>query len=208
MPDEVKGAEVKDVKGGLPKWLGVVIGLVIVAAIVIVWSLTKTDTASNTDTKEEPVKEDVSKHPDWSVFTAKKYSFTILHPKDYTVTESAVGNLVFSNAAGEIVDMYVTSAEGSNPESAMASQERNITNDDMKIMITDSVVQKSIAGITAKQAIGVFGDKGGINLSHDGVAGSIIFFIEDEKMFVFDSYDKGDPATRLIFEDMVDSIQF
>lgn len=194
-------------KGG-SKWL--LLGIVIVLLIVaVVWFFVMKKDDSTTETTEtEKTTEEVSKHPDWSEFTAKKYNFTISHPADYTVIESAVGNLIFSQAGAEIVDMYVVSASGSDSDTVMKNQEDLFMDTARGLMTADEAIQIKTAGVTGTLVNGVFGKNGGINLSHDGVAGAAIFFIQDEKLFVFDSYDKADTATRQIFKDMVDSIKF
>lgn len=203
MAEEEKVVAKKEEKKSLT-WLWILIAVVIIAGVlVLVFSKDKEEVTPTTTKTEE-----VSKHPDWSEYTAKKYGFTINHPAEYTVSESAVGNLIFSKAGAEIVDLYVVSASGSDKAAAMKSQEDLFMSETMGLMVGDEAIQIQTAGLSATQVNGVFGKNGGINLSHEGVAGSAIFFIQNEMMFVFDSYDGGDKATRDIFTDMVDTVKF
>lgn len=193
-------------KEGLSLWVKIVVALVVVAAIFGVWKLTsKKD--SSVDTKAtETAKSEVVIPDGWKGFTSNKYHFSLSYPSDYTLTESAVGNISLTKGDKEVIDLYVLAANG-DEAGMMTSTEALYTDDAKGYMIMDSVVQGKVANFTSKTINGKFGKNASKTQgAHDGETGSAVIFTTDDKLFTFSSYDNGDETLKKNFEDFLKTI--
>ena len=194
-------------KKGSPKWIWILVVIIVALVGAGIWYFSKgssdsSDTASTSDTKVAAVIPD-----GWLGFTSSKYSFSLSYPSDYTIAEGPTGTIKLSKGATEMVDLYVTSAEGDSG-GMMTSQENLFTDETKGYMIMDETIQTKAAGITATRVNGKFGKNAGISQTHEGITGSALFFIQDEKLFVFDSYDNADPIAMDNFDKIIGSLSF
>lgn len=202
MPEEEKK------KSSVWTWVAVVAVIVVLAAVSI-WYFTKDTEEESTDTAtEQQDEESAVVIPDgWLGFTSAKYGFSLSYPSEYTIAESAVGTLKFTQNGTEMIDMYVFAANG-DEEGMMTSQENLYTDDTKGYMIMDSVVQSKVAGVTAKSIYGSFGKNAGVSQTHEGARGIATFFAKNDKLFIFDSYDNGDETAVKNFTDFLGTISF
>lgn len=185
-------------------WIWIVVVVVVIAGLAI-WYFTRNDESVSDVAQTE---ETAITIPDgWLGFTSNKYHFSLSYPSDYTLTEGSTGTLKLTKDSTEMIDMYVYAANG-DEAGMMTSQENLYTDDSKDYMIMDSVVQGKVAGIDAKTVSGKFGKNAGVSQTHEGVMGSSAFFATDDKLFIFNSYDNGDPIAQKTFTDLLGTISF
>lgn len=201
-----KESTAKEAKGG-SKVLWIVIGLVIIIAVGAAWWFTKKDdgTATTDTTKTDQVATKAPKHADWQKFTSSKYKFTMYYPTDYTLAESAVGNVTLSKGGTVMVDLYVTTASTSGNEVA---QSVSWYMDDTKGYMTGAAeVDTEVAGEKATMVTGTLGQKAGI-VPQVGKKGSTVFFVKNGLRFALDSFYNDNVADFQIFEDILGDLRF
>jgi len=191
----------EEAKQGSKAWIWILIVALIIIAGVAVWFFTKNDgSTASTETKTEVVIPD-----GWKGFTSSKYGFSLSYPSDYTIEESAVGTLKLTKGSVEMIDLYVYAANG-DEAGMMTSQEALYTDDAKGYMIMDEVIQGKVGSVTSKTVNGKFGKNAGVSQTHEGVTGSTTFFANDDKLFIFDSYDNGDAIAKQNFTDFLATI--
>ena len=202
MPEEEKK------RSSVWTWVAVVAVIVVLAAVSI-WYFTKDTEEELTDTTAEQQEEESAVViPDgWLAFTSAKYGFSLSYPAEYTIAESAVGTLKFTQNGTEMIDMYVYDANG-DEEGMMIAQEKLYTDDTKGYMIMESVIQSKVAGATAKSVYGQFGKSAGVSQTHEGTKGIVTFFPKNNAIFIFDSYDNGKEAAVKNFTDLLGTISF
>lgn len=182
-------------------WVSVVIIVVVIGAAIWYLTRSKGETTGQTSTEQAAVT-----IPDgWKGFTSSKYGFSLSYPSDYTLAEGSTGTLKLTKDGKEMIDLYVYAANG-DEAGMMNSQEALFTDDTKGYMIMDSVVQGKIGGVTSKTVYGKFGKNAGVSQTHEGVTGASAFFTNDDKLFIFDSYDNGDAVAQKVFTDLLASI--
>lgn len=200
--------EAKIEKKGSKLWLWVVIVLTIAIAGLAVWYFTKSD-SSDTASSSTETATFTPKHADWQLFTSSKYKIKLYHPSDYTVTESAVGNLTISKGSVEMADLYITSAAGSSDKNAlMKSNVASFMSATAGNMTGGSEVDTTAAGVDATMVSGTFGAKAGLSMTHAGEKGSAVTFIMNDYLVTIDGYWNGSTADYAIWEDMIKDIRF
>jgi hypothetical protein len=195
-------------KKSTPGWIWILIVVIVVAAGLTAWFMTRgeeTEATTETETASATVTATI---PDgWKGFTSNKYGFSLSYPSDYTLAEGPTGTIKLTKGTTEMVDMYVYAANGDGA-GMMKSQEAMYTDETKGYMIMDEVIQTKVAGLAATTVNGKFGKNAGISQTHEGTTGSVVFFIQDDKQFTFDSYDAGDATARKTFTDILASISF
>lgn len=197
--------EEKKVKKGSLAWIWILVIVLIVAGLAI-WFFTKSENSKSTDDNSTATAT-VTIPDGWIGFTSNKYGFSMSYPSDYTLTEGATGTIKLTKGAIEMVDMYAYAANGDGA-GMMKSQEAMFSDETKGYMTMDEVIQTKVAGLIATTVNGKFGKNAGISQTHEGTVGGSCFFVQDDKQFIFDSYDNGDTTAQKNFKDILASISF
>lgn len=199
----------KDGKKVSRKILYPLIGVMVVAAGLIVWRVLPANegTAQKTEEKEVVV---APKHADWPVFDSAKNGFKLYHPAEYTVTEGAGGNVSINKGADIVGEVYFYNNDGD--EAGMMKSSGALYMDGSKGYMTGGVESTTTATtekISAKKYTGTFGKNAGAKVMvHDGIKGSVIMFSKNDKTWQIFSFDNGDAAAQVIFDDMITDLKF
>lgn len=206
MPED---KEVQVEKKGSKAWLWILIVAIVVIAGLAVWFFTKSDSSDTAKTGTEETVAFSPKHADWQLFTSENYKIKLYHPANYTVTESAVGNLYVKEGAVEKADLYISSAEGSSDKTAlMKSQVATFMSATGGYMTGGSEVDTTAAGVDATMVTGTLGKNAGLSMTHTGEKGSAVTFIMNDYLVTVDGYWNGSTADFAIYEDMIKDIRF